>query len=145
MIGQKINELDKFVDADVLQHNPGIGDGITALKEALEVDEKEYKRVHRVVAEGEFVALQSEGEIRGQIHTFWDILRIDTNDKIVEQWQVVAVFPDVVAHSNGPFLEVGYPLLGKIERIMNKLTDKVALVTGQVEEIGATIAKRLCS
>lgn len=103
LIGQKINELDKFVDADVLQHNPGIGDGITALKEALEVDEKEYKRVHRVVAEGEFVAIQSEGEIRGQIHTFWDILRIDTNDKIVEQWQVVAVFPDVVAHSNGPF------------------------------------------
>ncbi|MGN7863117.1 hypothetical protein [Chryseobacterium sp. 22458] len=66
-------------------------------------DEKEYITIHRIVAEGEFVAIQSEGTIREQIHTFWDILRIDVNELIVEQWQAVAVFPDNAEHSNGPF------------------------------------------
>ncbi|WP_288789366.1 nuclear transport factor 2 family protein [uncultured Elizabethkingia sp.] len=103
LIDRKIDEINQFVSEDVIQHNPAIGDGVIALKKVLISDEKEYKKIFRVVAEGEFVAVQSEGAIREQVHTFWDVFRIDTNGKIVEQWQVAAVFPDVVPHNNGPF------------------------------------------
>nr|WP_315027930.1 nuclear transport factor 2 family protein [uncultured Chryseobacterium sp.] len=103
LINKNFEKIDELVDTEVIQHNPSIGDGLTALKDALKNSEKEYKRIHRSVAEGEFVAIQSEGAIRGQVHTFWDIARIDTAGKIVEQWQVAAVFPDVVPHTNGPF------------------------------------------
>lgn len=103
LINRNLNKLDQSVHPNIIQHNPSIRDGIKALKKALKNDEKEYIKIHRIVAEGEFVAIQSEGAIREQIHTFWDILRIDVNRLIVEQWEVVAVFPGNAEHSNGPF------------------------------------------
>ncbi|SDI37500.1 nuclear transport factor 2 family protein [Chryseobacterium jejuense] len=103
LINKRVEEINQWVSEEVIQHNPAIGDSITALRAALESSEKDYRRIHRIVAEGELVAVQSEGAVRGQVHTFWDVLRIDVTGKIVEMWQVAAVFPDIVPHANGPF------------------------------------------
>lgn len=73
------------------------------MEQALAVSDKEYVAIRPVVAEGEFVAVQSEGRVNGQTHTFWDLFRVDAHAKIAEQWQVAAVFPDVVPHDNGAF------------------------------------------
>ncbi|MBK3444392.1 hypothetical protein JJD83_20345 [Pseudomonas lactis] len=73
------------------------------MEQALAVSDKEYVAIRQVVAEGEFGAVQSEGRVNGQTHIFWDLFRVDAHAKIAEQWQVAAVFPDVVPHDNGAF------------------------------------------
>jgi len=45
----------------------------------------DYKRVHRVLAEGSFVLCVSEGERSGVHSAFYDLFRI-ANGKIVEHW-----------------------------------------------------------
>ncbi|AZC91328.1 nuclear transport factor 2 family protein [Pseudomonas chlororaphis] len=101
---KQYQRLPEFISAQGLsQHIPEIADGIASLEEALPASNKEYVVIRKVVAEGEFVAVQSEGKVNGQMHTFWDLFRIDSQEKITEQWQVAAVFPDVAPHVNGPF------------------------------------------
>jgi predicted SnoaL-like aldol condensation-catalyzing enzyme len=57
--------------------------------------------VHRVVAEGDLVLLQSEGEF-GQAVAYWDLFRVD-GGKIVEHWDVIAPVPAELPHRNGLF------------------------------------------
>nr|WP_174434845.1 nuclear transport factor 2 family protein [Burkholderia metallica] len=104
LVDKQFHRLPEFISKHGLsQHIPEIADGIANLEEALPVSNKEYVAIRKVVAEGEFVAVQSEGMVNGQTHTFWDLFRIDSHGKIAEQWQVAAVFPDIVPHDNGPF------------------------------------------
>ncbi|MGO4743120.1 nuclear transport factor 2 family protein [Serratia quinivorans] len=100
--GQR-DRLGEFVRHDVKQHQIDIGDGIQALDDALANSTKRYDAVLHVIAEGEFVAVHSSGSINQQPHSFWDLLRIDGHGLIAEQWQIAAVYPDIVAHSNGPY------------------------------------------
>lgn len=104
LVDKQYRRLPEFISKQGLaQHIPEIADGAICLAQALSVSDKEYVAIKKVVAEGEFVAVQSEGKIIDQTHTFWDLFRVDAQAKIAEQWQVAAVFPDVVPHDNGPF------------------------------------------
>ncbi len=89
-----------------LQHNPEAADGLTgfgaaAAKWAGQGRNLVYKTVHHVVAEGDLVLLQSEGEF-GEPVAYWDLFRV-ADGKIVEHWDVVAPIPASLPHTNGLF------------------------------------------
>ena len=88
------------------QHNPEAADGLdgfgaAAAKWAEQGKGLVYKTVHKVVAEGDFVLLQSEGEF-GVPVAYWDLFRV-ADGKIVEHWDVIAPVPAELPHANGLF------------------------------------------
>ncbi|MDJ0910117.1 MAG: nuclear transport factor 2 family protein [Woeseiaceae bacterium] len=90
MIGGQLDELTDYIDDDYAEHNPHLADGVAGLREHLELDSEggrrtDYQRIHRVLAEGNFVLCVSEGE-NGSVHTaFYDLFRL-SDGKIVEHW-----------------------------------------------------------
>ncbi|MFI9386713.1 nuclear transport factor 2 family protein [Kutzneria sp. NPDC052558] len=88
------------------QHNPEAADGLdgfgaAAAKWAEQGKNLVYKTVHRVVAEGDLVLLQSEGEF-GEPVAYWDLFRV-ADGRIVEHWDVIAPIPARLPHDNGLF------------------------------------------
>lgn len=91
LIEGALSNLADFVDSEsYAEHNPLYADGLSALYSALEGSENgerhiNYVRIHRVLAEGNFVLCVSEGELGG-IHTaFYDLFRV-ADGKIAEHW-----------------------------------------------------------
>lgn len=88
------------------QHNPEAGDGLAGFGEAAAkwADQGKtlaYKTVHRIVAEGDFALVQSEGEF-GVPVAYWDLFRV-SDGRIVEHWDVIAAVPAELPHGNGLF------------------------------------------
>ena len=89
-----------------LQHNPEAADGLdgfgaAAARWAEQGRHLVYKTVHRVVAEGDLVLLQSEGEF-GEPVAYWDLFRV-ADGRIVEHWDVITPVPADLPHGNGLF------------------------------------------
>ncbi len=89
-IERELDALGTFIIGEYRQHNPTLGDGPAALREALEetVDGGaaiRYDRIHRVLAEGDFVLTVSEGALRGVHTSFYDLFRLD-GGMLVEHW-----------------------------------------------------------
>jgi predicted SnoaL-like aldol condensation-catalyzing enzyme len=88
------------------EHNPEAADGLdgfgaAAAKWAEQGKNLVYKTVHKVIAEGDFVLLQSEGEF-GVPVAYYDLFRVQ-GGKIVEHWDVISPIPAEVPHGNGLF------------------------------------------
>jgi len=72
------------------EHNPRLGDGVSNLRSALEVEDEsgrriDYHRVHRILAEGNFVLCVSEGSYGGDHTAFYDLFRL-AKGELVEHW-----------------------------------------------------------
>ncbi|KOV85369.1 nuclear transport factor 2 family protein [Nocardia sp. NRRL S-836] len=99
--------LTDFISTETyLQHNPEAADGLdgfgaAAARWAEQGRHLLYKTVHRVVAEGDLVLLQSEGEF-GEPVAYWDLFRV-ADGRIVEHWDVIAPVPAELPHGNGLF------------------------------------------
>ena len=104
----KFDRLAEFFKGDeYIQHNTQIGDGLSGLGTALEVLKKKgismtYKKVHKVIAEGNFVFTMSEGEFGGKPTAYFDLFRVE-NGRIAEHWDVISEIPAKMAHENGKF------------------------------------------
>jgi predicted SnoaL-like aldol condensation-catalyzing enzyme len=91
LIGGNLDQLTDFVDAEnFAEHNPGLADGVSTLRAALEVEDArgrriDYQRIHRVLAEGNFVLCVSEGNHGGVHSAFYDLFRL-AGGKVVEHW-----------------------------------------------------------
>lgn len=91
LVTGEVGRLSDFIDANsYVEHNPYLEDGISSLRSALaEMNGSQrnidYHRVHRVLAEGNFVLCVSEGERSGVHSAFYDLFRI-ANGKITEHW-----------------------------------------------------------
>jgi len=92
LVGGRINQLAEFVDANAFaDHNPRLAGDAAALRDALEVTQGggnrriDYQRVHRVLAEGDFVLYVSEGNADGVHSAFYDLFRV-AGGKLVEHW-----------------------------------------------------------
>ncbi|EWM11917.1 nuclear transport factor 2 family protein [Kutzneria sp. 744] len=88
------------------QHNPEAADGLDGFSAAAGEWAKQgkhlaYKTIHRVIADGDLVLVQSEGEF-GVPVAYWDLFRVEDN-KIVEHWDVIAPIPAQLPHGNGLF------------------------------------------
>jgi predicted SnoaL-like aldol condensation-catalyzing enzyme len=90
LVDSRLDRLIDFVDEDTYaEHNPRLGDGVSILRSALVEDESgkriDYNRIHRILAEGNFVLCVSEGNYGGDHTAFYDLFRL-ANGKVVEHW-----------------------------------------------------------
>lgn len=87
LVQGQLDQLSDFINATTYaEHNPRLGDDISLLRSALEDrDRIDYRQVHRVLAEGDFVLCVSEGHGDGKHAAFYDLFRL-VDGKIVEHW-----------------------------------------------------------
>jgi predicted SnoaL-like aldol condensation-catalyzing enzyme len=97
LIERQLGKLREYLDEAFAQHNPQLADGIAALRTALEATNGDgfsirYDRLHRVLAEGNFVLCVSEGTQDGVHTSFYDLFRV-ADGLIVEHWDTVEAIP----------------------------------------------------
>jgi len=99
LIRRQIDKLALYLDADqYAEHNPHLGDGILALRTALSEHDPgdgatiRYERVHRLLAEGNFVLCVSEGYRNGVHTSFYDLFRL-SQGKLVEHCDTTEAIP----------------------------------------------------
>jgi len=91
------NEVEKLADyvneENYAEHNARLSDGLSGLRSVLAAGEAggdgqrtvDYTRVHRVLAEGNFVLCVSEGSYKGIHSALYDLFRV-ADGKLVEHW-----------------------------------------------------------
>jgi predicted SnoaL-like aldol condensation-catalyzing enzyme len=110
LVNGRMDKLAAYFDGDTYtQHNPLIGDGLSGLGAALEEFAKQgivmkYDRIHRVLGEGDFVLVVSEGSQAGNHSSFYDLFRV-ADGKIAEHWDTIETIPprDEWKNENGKF------------------------------------------
>ena len=88
-----------------VQHNPHIGDKLEGLQQALKyfAENKigfKYDKIHKVLGEGNFVLVVSEGQMAGVHSSFYDLFRVE-NGKIAEHWDTIEAIPTKENWKNG--------------------------------------------
>jgi predicted SnoaL-like aldol condensation-catalyzing enzyme len=109
LINKQFQHLDNYIDVDnYVEHNPSL-DSFNALRTLLTQQTEngynvDYRQLHRVLAQGNFVLCVSEGYINTSHTAFYDLFRI-SNAKVVEHWDTTEqVAPkEVWKNSNGKF------------------------------------------
>ena len=111
LLNGKLDKLEDYIDTkQFTEHNPRIGDGLSALHSALSDPASnqgitvKYDKMHRLLAEGSFVLSVSEGSLNGVHSSFYDLYRL-ADDKIVEHWDTSEAIPprDEWKNDNGKF------------------------------------------
>lgn len=91
LVNGQLHRMTEFIDEhNFVEHSPKLADGVSVLRSALEFEEAsvkhiDYRRVHRVLAEGSFVLCVSEGNYDDVHSAFYDLFRL-SNGLIVEHW-----------------------------------------------------------
>jgi predicted SnoaL-like aldol condensation-catalyzing enzyme len=110
LVNGKMEKLTGYFNGDnYIQHNPLIPDQLSGLGSALAEWAKQgitmkYSRVHKVLGEGNFVLVVSEGYLAGSHNSFYDLFRVE-NGKIAEHWDTIEPIPAQAdwKNSNGKF------------------------------------------
>lgn len=110
LVNGKIDKLAGYFDGDnYIQHNPLIPDQLSGLGRALGEWAKQgitmkYDKIHKVIGEGNFVLVVSDGHLAGKHYSFYDLFRME-NGKIAEHWDVIEEIPAKEAwkNNNGKF------------------------------------------
>ncbi|MGI9513817.1 MAG: nuclear transport factor 2 family protein [Anderseniella sp.] len=105
-----LDRIETYLDAaSYAEHNPAMGDDLSMLRSALEATDNgrrliDYQRVHRVLAEGNFVLTVSEGYSSGEHSSFYDLFRV-ANGTVAEHWDTTErIAPrDEWKNDNGKF------------------------------------------
>jgi predicted SnoaL-like aldol condensation-catalyzing enzyme len=98
LVNGRLEKLAGYFDGDsYIQHNPQIANGLSGLGAALEAMAKagitmKYDKVHKVLGEGNFVLVVSEGSFGGKPTAFYDLFRAE-NGKIAEHWDTLETIP----------------------------------------------------
>jgi predicted SnoaL-like aldol condensation-catalyzing enzyme len=94
LVNGKMEKLASYFDGDhYIQHNPNIPDLLSGLGATLGELAKQgiflkYDNIHRVLGEGNFVLVVSEGHFGKDHNAFYDLFRVE-NGKIAEHWDVI--------------------------------------------------------
>jgi len=110
LVNGKMEKLAGYFDGDnYIQHNPLIPDQLSGLGKALEEWAKQgitmkYNTIHKVLGEGNFVLVVSEGHLAGKHNSFFDLFRVE-NGKIAEHWDTIEEIPakESWKNNNGKF------------------------------------------
>ena len=97
-VGGGLDQFSAYVDeSDLTEHSPELD--LEAKASAMN-----YQRIHRVLAEGNFVLVASEGDSRGVWTAFYDLFRV-AEGKVVEHWDTIETIPPRVEwkNDNGKF------------------------------------------
>jgi predicted SnoaL-like aldol condensation-catalyzing enzyme len=94
LVNGRMEKLAGYYNGDnYIQHNPLIPDKLSGLGNALAEWAKQgitlkYDKIHKVLGEGNFVLVVSEGNLAGAHNSFYDLFRVE-NGKIAEHWDVI--------------------------------------------------------
>ncbi|MFA5806261.1 MAG: nuclear transport factor 2 family protein [Melioribacteraceae bacterium] len=110
LVNGKMEKLTGYFDGDkYIQHNPLIPDQLSGLGKALGEWAKQgitmkYDTIHKVLGEGNYVLVVSEGNLGGKHNSFYDLFRVE-NGKIAEHWDVIEEIPtkENWKNNNGKF------------------------------------------
>jgi len=97
LVHRQLEKLEDYLDDALIQHNPQLADGLSALRAALRATANgnlkiQYDQIHRVLAEGNFVLCVSEGTRDGVHSSFYDLFRV-AGGKIAEHWDTIEAIP----------------------------------------------------
>jgi predicted SnoaL-like aldol condensation-catalyzing enzyme len=107
LIKGEFDKILQYYHPDIIQHNPYIDNTVDGLVRGVQELQKQgislqIEKIHRVLGEGNFVLVLSEGKFGGKHTAFFDLFRVE-NDKVVEHWDVLQEVPAKIAHNNGMF------------------------------------------
>jgi predicted SnoaL-like aldol condensation-catalyzing enzyme len=110
LVNGHVDKLAGFYDGDkYIQHHPLIADGVSGLSVGLQAMAAQgitvtHDRIHKVLGEGNFVLVASEGSFAGKATSFYDLFRIE-HGKIAEHWSTIETIPPKAEwkNSNGKF------------------------------------------
>jgi len=94
LVNGRMEKLAGYFDGDnYIQHNPQIADQLSGLGKALDYLASQgitmkYDKIPRVLGQGNFVLVVSEGSFGGKHTSFYDLFRVE-NGKIAEHWDVI--------------------------------------------------------
>ncbi len=98
LVDARFQNMEQFIDDEhYTEHSPMATDGLQALRSVLDAASDtgrkvHYDRIHRVLAEGNFVLVVSEGALSGVHSSFYDLFRVAAG-KIVEHWGTTESIP----------------------------------------------------
>lgn len=98
LVNGRLDKLDDYFEGDhYVQHNPEIADGLSGLGQALQFMAEHgitmrYDKIHKVLGEGDFVLVVSEGTYNEQPTSFYDLFRVEQG-KIAEHWDTLETIP----------------------------------------------------
>ena len=96
--------FDDLIVEDYKQHNPQAGNGLQAVKEFFAPVGPVDVEVHRVIAEGDFIAVHAHYRTWNMAGV--DILRFNDEGKIIEHWDVLQQVPETTASGNDMFSQL---------------------------------------
>jgi predicted SnoaL-like aldol condensation-catalyzing enzyme len=99
-----IAAFDDLIVVDYVQHNPQAGNGLQAVKDFFAPIGPVDVDVHRVVAEGDLVAVHSNYKTFNMAGV--DIFRFNQDGKIIEHWDVTQPIPETTASGNDMFSQL---------------------------------------
>lgn len=95
LIQQHLDNLNDYFDGNkLIQHDPQTGDGVDAYLASLSQNGHKYKyaKIEKVLGQGNFVLVVSEGSDKDTPVAYYDLYRLD-NGKIAEHWSVIEPIP----------------------------------------------------
>jgi predicted SnoaL-like aldol condensation-catalyzing enzyme len=98
LVNGKLEKLARYFDGDnYIQHNPNVPDQLSGLGKTLGEWAKQgitmkYDKIHKVLGQGNFVLIVSEGHLAGKHESFYDLYRVE-NGKIAEHWDTIEEIP----------------------------------------------------
>jgi predicted SnoaL-like aldol condensation-catalyzing enzyme len=138
LVNRETGRLDDYIDdKHFVEHNPGLGDGLSSLRSmfsgaSVDGAAVRYDKAHRFLAEGNFVLSVSEGSLKGVHSSFYDLFRL-TGDRIVEHWDTTEAIPPRSEWKNdngkGGLIQVGPTQPSDNEERYAVLCREVGMVT----------------
>jgi predicted SnoaL-like aldol condensation-catalyzing enzyme len=89
----------ELIKPDYIEHDPTVISSGKGLLRYLSGDPDRGIKIHRVIAEGDFVVVQSQFKRGGKGFVFYEIFKVDT-DKIAEHWSAEQAVPEGIEAEN---------------------------------------------
>lgn len=110
LVNGKMEKIASYFNGDdYIQHNPNIPDQLSGLGGTLGALAKQgvflkFDTIHKVLGQGNFVLVVSEGHFGADHNSFYDLFRVE-NGKIAEHWDVIEKIAaqDTWKNTNGKF------------------------------------------
>jgi predicted SnoaL-like aldol condensation-catalyzing enzyme len=102
--GGDVDAFDELIVDGYVQHNPQAGNGLQAVKDFFRPVGPVDVEVHRVIAEGDLVAVHANYETWNKAAV--DIFRLNDDGKIIEHWDVLQDVPETTVSGNDMFSQL---------------------------------------
>ena len=99
-----VDAFDELIVEDYVQHNPQADNGLQAVKDFFAPLGPVDVAVHRVIAEGDLVAVHSNNKTFNMAVV--DIFRLNDDGKVIEHWDVLQPIPETTASGNDMFSQL---------------------------------------